>query len=125
MQALWLPDPAILRRGEVPQRLGASCMQLSAKVPPRQLIAQVHGRRMPVRECRAAATTSLNRGQPADDPTIVVEGGLPRAAVVGVLGGGQLGKMLAIEAVRLLPPAPLEVCCSRQWALSACLCWVL
>ena len=25
--------------------------------------------------------------------------GLPRAAVLGVLGGGQLGKMLAMEAV--------------------------
>jgi hypothetical protein len=35
------------------------------------------------------------------------EGGLPRAAVVGVLGGGQLGQMLAQEAVRssLLQPA--------------------
>ena len=35
--------------------------------------------------------------------------GLPGAAVVGVLGGGQLGKMLALDAVRL---------CSLQDALT-------
>ena len=42
----------------------------------------------------------------ADDPTVVAQGGLPRTAVVGVLGGGQLGKMLATEAVRIAPPLP-------------------
>lgn len=31
---------------------------------------------------------------------MIAEAGLPRTAVVGVLGGGQLGKMLALEAVR-------------------------
>lgn len=44
--------------------------------------------------------------QRADDRTVVVQGGLPRAAVVGVLGGGQLGKMLAMEAVRFCPSPP-------------------
>lgn len=33
------------------------------------------------------------------DSTKVVDTGLPRTAVVGVLGGGQLGKMMAQEAV--------------------------
>lgn len=28
------------------------------------------------------------------------EGGLPRNAIVGVLGGGQLGRMMALAAVR-------------------------
>ncbi|KAK9811859.1 hypothetical protein WJX72_011292 [[Myrmecia] bisecta] len=44
--------------------------------------------------------------------TAIGDVGLPRAAVVGVLGGGQLGKMLALEAVkmgvkiRVLDPTP-------------------
>jgi phosphoribosylaminoimidazole carboxylase len=37
----------------------------------------------------------------ADAPTAVAPGGLPRSAVVGVLGGGQLGKMLAQEAAKM------------------------
>ena len=37
-----------------------------------------------------------------DSPSVasVAPAGLPRTAVVGVLGGGQLGKMLGQEAVR-------------------------
>lgn len=42
--------------------------------------------------CGAAASQS-------DAATKVVDTGLPRTAVVGVLGGGQLGKMMAQEAV--------------------------
>lgn len=44
--------------------------------------------------------------------TSIEEGGLPRSAVVGVLGGGQLGKMLAQEAakmgvkIKVLDPTP-------------------
>lgn len=37
----------------------------------------------------------------ARSEAVVVPGGLPRDAVVGVLGGGQLGKMLGTDAVRL------------------------
>jgi phosphoribosylaminoimidazole carboxylase len=45
-------------------------------------------------------------------PTSIGDGGLPRTAVVGVLGGGQLGKMLAQEAakmgvtIKVLDPTP-------------------
>ena len=102
MKRLWLPDPAILRRGEV---LPCAVCMPSSSAPARQLIAQYHRRRCstPIKQCRTAAMENRDE-QRADDPTIVVEGGLPRAAVVGVLGGGQLGKMLAMEAVR--PPFP-------------------
>lgn len=34
--------------------------------------------------------------------TQIIDSGLPRSSVVGVLGGGQLGKMLAQEAVRVI-----------------------
>lgn len=51
-------------------------------------------------------------------PTKVVDTGLPRTAVVGVLGGGQLGKMLGQEAVsvgraggRGRPMHSLLACC--------------
>jgi len=49
---------------------------------------------------------------PASDPTSITDAGLPRSAVVGVLGGGQLGKMLAQEArkmgieIKVLDPTP-------------------
>ncbi|KAK9833247.1 hypothetical protein WJX84_000328 [Apatococcus fuscideae] len=38
---------------------------------------------------------------PASDPTSISEGGLPRTTTLGILGGGQLGKMLASEAARM------------------------
>lgn len=47
-----------------------------------------------------------------DSTTRVIDTGFPRTAVVGILGGGQLGKMLAQEAqkmgvaVRVLDPTP-------------------
>lgn len=44
--------------------------------------------------CQAAASQS-------NAPTKVVDTGLPRTAVVGVLGGGQLGKMMAQEAAKM------------------------
>ena len=50
-----------------------------------------------------AASQSLEAEQRAAGPTVVADGGLARSAVVGVLGGGQLGKMLAMEAVRRRP----------------------
>ncbi|KDD73149.1 hypothetical protein H632_c2483p0, partial [Helicosporidium sp. ATCC 50920] len=37
----------------------------------------------------------------ARSEAVVVPGGLPRDAVVGVLGGGQLGKMLGTDAARM------------------------
>ena len=107
MKALWLPDPAILRRGEVPSVPSAACKLSSApfaRQPPS--VHRCGRRRTFARERRAAAMESRNERR-TDDPTIVVAGGLPRAAVVGVLGGGQLGKMLAMEAVRFRrPPSP-------------------
>lgn len=48
----------------------------------------------------------------SDNPTLVNADGLPRSSVVGVLGGGQLGKMLAQEAgkmgirIKVLDPTP-------------------
>ena len=36
-----------------------------------------------------------------DGPQAIVEGGRPRSAVVGILGGGQLGKMLSQEASKM------------------------
>ncbi len=80
---------------------------------------------------RTMRAVSCSAASPAagETATKVVESGLPRTAVVGVLGGGQLGKMLGQEAVSggrrrvgwsdlaicsvlksaLLPPAPPEL----------------
>ena len=57
---------------------------------PQQLLTQVWVPKM----ATAAVDTSLD-----DRPR-----GLQRTAVVGVLGGGQLGKMLGMEAVCTQPP---------------------
>ena len=48
---------------------------------------------------RAMPAVVLASGQHQDNPASI-GGGLPRTSVVGVLGGGQLGKMLAQAAVR-------------------------
>lgn len=48
---------------------------------------------------RQQGVTCGAASQQSDAPTKVVDTGLPRTAVVGVLGGGQLGKMMAQEAV--------------------------
>lgn len=64
------------------QHAGAASAPASATRPARRPLA----RRV---TCSAAS----------EAPTKVVETGLPRTAVVGVLGGGQLGKMLGQEAV--------------------------
>lgn len=55
-----------------------------------------------LRPAKHAVTCMATPPQPAGGagPTSISEGGLPRSAVVGVLGGGQLGKMIAQEAVR-------------------------
>jgi phosphoribosylaminoimidazole carboxylase len=56
----------------------------------------------------ASTVASIN----AVSATAVAEGGLPRSVVLGILGGGQLGKMLAQEAakmgirVKVLDPTP-------------------
>jgi hypothetical protein len=105
MRALWLPDPAILRRGESPFWPGVKCM-MNAGCTSRQSNVHAFGRRTPAAQGRMAAASVAETDRRADDPTIVTEGGLPRSAVVGVLGGGQLGKMLAIEAVRPGPGPP-------------------
>ena len=42
------------------------------------------------------------------------EVGLPRAAVLGILGGGQLGKMLAADAVRPSASAEQQICKACQ-----------
>lgn len=47
---------------------------------------------------RAVTCTAASQAA-AETATKVVDSGLPRTAVVGVLGGGQLGKMLGQEAV--------------------------
>ena len=60
----------------------------------------------------AAASSSM------DHPTAIHPAGLPRTAVVGVLGGGQLGKMLGQEAVGAPQQAPL---CARRTLVSALL----
>ena len=99
MRALWLPDPAILRRGESPLCPGVKCM-MHVRGTSRQLSGHASGRRTAAAQERMTAASSAVPDRRADDSTIVVDGGLPRSAVVGVLGGGQLGKMLAIEAVR-------------------------
>jgi len=54
----------------------------------------------------------VNAASSSGGPTSIGNGGLPRSAVVGVLGGGQLGKMLAQEAakmgvtIKVLDPTP-------------------
>ena len=83
-------------------------------------------------------TRALQQQQPSTTthpPNQNSDVGLPRAAVVGVLGGGQLGRMLAQEAVkmgvrlRVLDPTMAEATArprgaprpqwrSRRWALS-------
>src|SRR5690349_7748727 len=69
---------------------------------------------------RSASTNSAAAARPhrqrvmpmaalGDDSTQITATGLPRAAVVGVLGGGQLGKMLAQEAVSCCRCWPLDL----------------
>jgi len=55
-------------------------------------------RRRAMAERQQAVTCQATASQ-SDAPTKIVDTGLPRTAVVGVLGGGQLGKMMAQEAV--------------------------
>ncbi|KAL4429623.1 hypothetical protein ABPG77_008672 [Micractinium sp. CCAP 211/92] len=52
---------------------------------------------------RTMRAVSCSAASPAagETATKVVESGLPRTAVVGVLGGGQLGKMLGQEAAKM------------------------
>ncbi|KAI8474941.1 MAG: eukaryotic-type phosphoribosylaminoimidazole carboxylase [Monoraphidium minutum] len=51
---------------------------------------------------RAPAASPAAAGAPAaGDPNHVSESGLPRTAVVGVLGGGQLGRMMALAAANM------------------------
>eukprot|EP00884_Botryococcus_braunii_P000738 jgi/Botrbrau1/10665/Bobra.53_2s0021.1 len=47
------------------------------------------------------ARMGVHKEVPHKPPTLISDGGLPRAAVVGVLGGGQLGQMLAQEAIKM------------------------
>lgn len=64
---------------------------------------------MPVSSCAtsglwsstARSTPVIAASAAALGPTHITEGGLPRTAVLGVLGGGQLGKMLAQEAAKM------------------------
>ena len=49
--------------------------------------------------------------------------GLPRAAVLGVLGGGQLGKMLAMEAVRPIHSRTVTCACMCWWSPRAAHAW--
>ena len=46
-------------------------------------------------------STLIMASQDNDGPLAIVQGGRPRSTVVGILGGGQLGKMLAQEASKM------------------------
>jgi len=60
----------------------------------------------------AATTTQHVKHARPNDPTNVSDAGLPRSAVLGVLGGGQLGRMMALAAgnlgvrIKCLDPTP-------------------
>ncbi len=75
----------VLRRGAAQ----AACRPASGAAMRKHVITCVAS---PPEPTAAAAAAS-------DVPTKIASNGLPRSAVVGVLGGGQLGKMLAQEAV--------------------------
>lgn len=81
------PPPRLRRRRRrracVPQR--AACL----RVRPASCA------RCPLRTAPLAAPHTLVRAARTRSPT-----GLPRTAVVGILGGGQLGRMMALAAVR-------------------------
>ena len=104
MVGLILPDPATLR---IP-----SHHQQVVPGPPQALLtagrrpSPLSGRERTVMSepqtsgrAQRARGASLRVHALSDGPTEIAEGGFPRSAKVGVLGGGQLGKMLAIEAV--------------------------
>jgi len=61
---------------------------------------------------RASSLSVMAGVLPTQGPTAVHEGALSRSVVIGILGGGQLGKMLALEAakmgikVKVLDPTP-------------------
>ncbi|GBF89664.1 phosphoribosylaminoimidazole, chloroplastic-like [Raphidocelis subcapitata] len=57
--------------------------------------------RAAMRRAAAASKQPAAADARADDPTHVSEAGLPRTAVVGVLGGGQLGRMMALAAANM------------------------
>ena len=53
-------------------------------------------------EMRASRRVRCGVANPTNRPeTAVSEDGLPRSAVLGILGGGQLGRMMAIAAAKL------------------------
>lgn len=76
-----------------PQSLAAN---QAVQAQPCGAVSAATGSRRPVRRPLQRRVTMAAA---PEAPTKVVETGLPRTAVVGVLGGGQLGKMLGQEAV--------------------------
>lgn len=50
---------------------------------------------------RRARVLQIMAAESNDGPHAIVEGGRPRSTVVGILGGGQLGKMLSQEASKM------------------------
>lgn len=69
----------------------------------------------PLRKPRSMRRGKLRSPQVAaalSEQTMIVQGGMPRSCTLGILGGGQLGKMLAQEAakmgirVKVLDPTP-------------------
>ena len=90
----------------------ATSRSAGSSAPRRRAMAE----RQQAVTCQAAASQ-------ADAPTKVVDTGLPRTAVVGVLGGGQLGKMMAQEAVSgQAAAAALAPCASLLANASTQLC---
>jgi len=84
-------------KAEARQQLVAA--NTTVQVQPVRHRAAGH-RHAPSSSRRAMRAVTCSAAQAAGEAaTKVVDSGLPRTAVVGVLGGGQLGKMMAQEAV--------------------------
>lgn len=125
MVGLVLPDPGSLRvpRCNFAQQSAPQAQPLSLsgrRTSSTRKLANAMQRQQTCRSSRRERVVSLRVKAMSDDPTLITEGALPRSAVVGVLGGGQLGKMLAIEAVS--NPRPLPPLVSRSASTSPQCC---
>ena len=103
----------INRRRQTPARFRVASRELmrgrlfqpSSLSPMADAYGHAHGwtRKRDENHTARARTTLPNKKKRSHDALLTLspysDVGLPRAAVVGVLGGGQLGRMLAQEAV--------------------------
>eukprot|EP00798_Chlamydomonas_sp_ICE-L_P032526 gene32526-17239_t len=69
-----------------------------ARIMPNRASKAGHAQKL--KPCRVAASEKPSVAV-LNDPTSVSDNGLPRSTVVGVLGGGQLGRMMALAAANM------------------------